>query len=226
MSKVDWSKAPDGYDEYADGKFWKKVKRGLSVMNESPCFNYYAYNLNGLSDYEKRPEKQVTCCNVSVVNNTSLQASSHFVDDNAISITISDFENPNPTDVAERQEGGFVNESLLAESVRAECLRNSDSVTLPISLFNNCKVESKQEKDGNKYHREIIGFCGTMVEVDVYRVLDAFKTESPAIDHAVKKMLCTGIRGHKDYLTDIDNAIESLQEAKLLHLQKQEINKA
>lgn len=86
--------------------------------------------------------------------------------------------------------------------------------------------KTKPEKDGNKYHREIIGFCGTMIEVDVYRVLDAFKTESPAIDHAVKKMLCTGIRGHKDYLTDIDNAIESLQEAKLLYLQKQEIDKA
>lgn len=81
-------------------------------------------------------------------------------------------------------------------------------------------------KDRNKYHREIIGFCGTKVEVDVYRVLDAFKTGSAALDHAAKKMLCTGIRGHKDYVTDIDNAIESLQEARSLHLQKQEIDKA
>lgn len=82
----------------------------------------------------------------------------------------------------------------------------------------NCNIE------GNKYHREIIGFCGTKVEVDVYRVLDAFKTGSAALDHAAKKILCTGIRGHKDYVTDIDNAIESLQEARALHLQKVEID--
>lgn len=90
------------------------------------------------------------------------------------------------------------------------------------------KVDNSNEpkKDGNKYHREIIGFCGTKVEIDIYRVLDAYQTGSASLDHAAKKILCTGIRGHKDYVTDIDNAIESLQEAKALHLQKLEIDNA
>lgn len=90
------------------------------------------------------------------------------------------------------------------------------------------KVENCNEpkKDGNKYHREIIGFCGTKVEVDIYRVLDAYKTGSASIDHAAKKVLCAGVRGHKNFITDIDNAIESLQEAKALHLQKMEIENA
>lgn len=83
---------------------------------------------------------------------------------------------------------------------------------------------ARKIKDGKKYHREIIGFCGTKVEIDVYRVLDAYKTESASIDHAIKKLLCTGLRGHKDFITDIDNAIESLEEAKMLYLQKQEID--
>lgn len=83
---------------------------------------------------------------------------------------------------------------------------------------------NEPKKDGNKYHREIIGFCGTKVEVDIYRVLDAYKTGSASLDHAAKKILCAGIRGHKDFITDIDNAIESLQEAKALHLQKMEID--
>jgi len=78
-------------------------------------------------------------------------------------------------------------------------------------------------KDGNKYRREIIGFCGTKVEIDVYRVLDAYKIGSPQIEHAVKKMLCPGDRGYKDFITDIDNSIESLQEAKTLYLQKMAI---
>ncbi|WP_428615792.1 hypothetical protein [Pseudoalteromonas sp.] len=91
-------------------------------------------------------------------------------------------------------------------------------------IISKAKVEAK--KDGKKYHREIIGFCGTKVEIDVYRVLDAYNTESASIDHAIKKLLCTGLRGHKDFITDIDNAIESLEEAKMLYLQKQEIDNA
>lgn len=74
--------------------------------------------------------------------------------------------------------------------------------------------------DGNKYHREIIGLDGTKTTVDVYRVLDAFKTDCAATDHAIKKMLCAGLRGHKDKLTDYDNAIESLIAARDLLTQK------
>jgi len=81
---------------------------------------------------------------------------------------------------------------------------------------------SSELKDGDKYIRTIYGLCGTPIKVDVYRVSDAFPTGSAPIDHAVKKMLCAGLRGHKDKLTDIDNAIESLQAARLLLIQKGE----
>lgn len=72
----------------------------------------------------------------------------------------------------------------------------------------------------SKYDREIIGIDGTVTAVDVYRVLDAFGVSDPAIQHAVKKMLCTGLRGHKDYLTDLNDSIGSLQKAKELYVQK------
>lgn len=72
----------------------------------------------------------------------------------------------------------------------------------------------------NKYNREIIGLDGTVTTVDCYRVIDAFKVADPATQHAIKKLLCLGIRGHKDYLTDIDDSIESLQKAKELYGQK------
>lgn len=84
-------------------------------------------------------------------------------------------------------------------------------------------LKSISKVDGDKYHRTIYGLCGTPVKVDVYRVSDAFPTGSAPIDHAVKKMLCAGLRGHKDKLTDIDNAIESLQAARLLLIQKGEV---
>ena len=72
----------------------------------------------------------------------------------------------------------------------------------------------------NKYEREIFGIDGTVTTVDVYRVLDAFGVSDPATQHALKKMLCTGLRGHKDYLTDLNDSIDSLQKAKELYGQK------
>lgn len=72
----------------------------------------------------------------------------------------------------------------------------------------------------SKYNREIIGIDGTVTTVDVYRVIDAFGVSDPATQHAIKKMLCTGLRGHKDYLTDLNDSIESLQKAKELYGQK------
>ncbi|AEI91269.1 gp69 [Escherichia phage phiEB49] len=75
----------------------------------------------------------------------------------------------------------------------------------------------------SKYNREIIGLDGTEVTVDVYRVLDAFCVTDPAIQHAIKKMLCTGLRGHKDYLTDLNDAIESLNKAVELRKQRDEL---
>ena len=72
----------------------------------------------------------------------------------------------------------------------------------------------------SKYDRKIIGIDGTVTAVDVYRVLDAFGVTDPATQHAIKKMLCMGLRGHKDYLTDLNDSIESLQKAKELYWQR------
>lgn len=47
-------------------------------------------------------------------------------------------------------------------------------------------------------------------EIDVYRVLELFEVNNPAIAHAVKKLLCAGDRGVKSTHKDIQEAIESL----------------
>ena len=51
------------------------------------------------------------------------------------------------------------------------------------------------------------------VGIDVYDVLKAFQVTCPAIQHAVKKLLCAGTRGHKDARTDIAEAIAALERA-------------
>jgi len=67
----------------------------------------------------------------------------------------------------------------------------------------------KPKPEHNKYSREILP--GTFV--DVYDVLNAFRTESAAVDHAVKKLLAPGQRGHKDRITDLKEARDSINRA-------------
>jgi hypothetical protein len=70
----------------------------------------------------------------------------------------------------------------------------------------------------SKYTREITQTLadedqGYSISVDVYDVLRAFNVTDPAIQHAIKKLLCTGIRGHKDSRQDLEEAIQSIERA-------------
>jgi hypothetical protein len=73
----------------------------------------------------------------------------------------------------------------------------------------------------NKYKRHIRGKTSEgnnsdSITIDVYDVLKAFNVTCPATQHAIKKMLMAGERGHKDKQTDLEEAIQSLQRAKEL----------
>ena len=46
--------------------------------------------------------------------------------------------------------------------------------------------------------------------IDVYRLLEMFEFSDPAIQHAIKKLLVAGGRGHKDLNKDVKEAIVSL----------------
>ena len=65
----------------------------------------------------------------------------------------------------------------------------------------------------NKYEREITDRQGNSATVDVYDVLKAFNVTCPATQHALKKLLCSGLRGHKDLQTDLIEAKESIVRA-------------
>ena len=71
---------------------------------------------------------------------------------------------------------------------------------------------------GSKYHRTITQTIagdthGCSVVVDVYDVLRAFGVDCPALQHAVKKLLCAGLRGNKSAEQDIDEAANSCRRA-------------
>lgn len=74
---------------------------------------------------------------------------------------------------------------------------------------------------GEKYRKVIVGEVlnsGIIkkyrpVIVDVYDVLVAFNVTDPAVQHAVKKLLAMGQRGHKDKMTDLKEAHWQLERA-------------
>jgi hypothetical protein len=49
--------------------------------------------------------------------------------------------------------------------------------------------------------------------IDVYTVLQGFNIQKPALQHAVKKILMTGKRGHKDEKQDLVEIISALSRA-------------
>lgn len=56
------------------------------------------------------------------------------------------------------------------------------------------------------YHKNV----AHLKSVDVYRVLDLFDVTDQKIGHAVKKLLCTGKRGGKDFRQDVTEARNTL----------------
>lgn len=73
------------------------------------------------------------------------------------------------------------------------------------------RLSKSDDSSTNKYKKQIKG-----VDIDVYDVLVGFDVKNPAVQHAIKKMLCAGQRGYKTEEQDINEAIQSLERAKEL----------
>ena len=87
-----------------------------------------------------------------------------------------------------------------------------------------CKEEVlekyKPREKGRKhshYHKDVSQYD----TIDVYAVCKIFDVQdtSGCLQHAIKKLLVTGKRGHKDRKTDIQNAIDTLN--RLLELESE-----
>lgn len=64
-------------------------------------------------------------------------------------------------------------------------------------------------KKHSHYHKDI----KHLESIDVYRVLELFEVTNPCIQHAVKKLLCAGIRGAKGLEKDYGEAKDSIVRA-------------
>lgn len=74
--------------------------------------------------------------------------------------------------------------------------------------------------DGKKYIKTVIGFCGTPVLVDTYRMINACGVLDASLQHIAKKALNAGNRGHKSLLQDYIDIEESAVKARIEYQQK------
>ena len=83
-------------------------------------------------------------------------------------------------------------------------------------------MPKKAEHSGNKYRREIVDIVSgsRSTVVDVYSVLEAFDVRCPAVQHAVKKLLCAGLRGKGDTHQDLMEAGDAIKRAQELARQR------
>lgn len=72
-----------------------------------------------------------------------------------------------------------------------------------------------EQHSGSKYLREIHPAAGggAPIRVDVYSVLKAFGVVCPARAHAIKKLLCAGLRGKGDERQDLRESIDAIHRA-------------
>lgn len=107
-------------------------------------------------------------------------------------------------------KGGFLNGALKKSEVEMKEVIASTVKT----FFDNtvCKAAARElvvmALRASKYNRPCKG-----VTIDVYDVLQAFAVNNPATQHAVKKLLCAGLRGHKDKMQDLTEALKSIERA-------------
>lgn len=68
--------------------------------------------------------------------------------------------------------------------------------------------------------REVNGGPGTL-KVDVYCVIDAFGVTDAPLQHALKKILCCGLRGKGNKLDDIKGILDAMWRAYDIEKQRQ-----
>ena len=97
------------------------------------------------------------------------------------------------------REANKISENLCADIDHEGQFDNMDKVERCIEGKNSCK--------SNKYMREVL----PGIWIDVYDVIEAFNVSDGGMQHAIKKMLAAGQRGHKNEATDRKDILASVK---------------
>lgn len=70
-------------------------------------------------------------------------------------------------------------------------------------------AESELMVRENSKHSHYFKDVSELTSIDVYKVLQLFEVNDPCLQHIVKKALCAGQRGHKDFKKDIQDILDT-----------------
>jgi hypothetical protein len=96
------------------------------------------------------------------------------------------------------------------------CLRDCKSGE-ECSITFECRATV--EPVGGQKHSHYFKEC-PFDSIDVYRVLSLFSVTDPCLQHAAKKLLVAGGRGHKDIAKDVQDAIDTLERWKAMRAEE------
>ena len=69
----------------------------------------------------------------------------------------------------------------------------------------------KMDKEESVKHQHYKKDVKHLDYIDVYRIIDLYELHDPCFQHALKKILVPGARGHKDLTKDINDIIDTMQ---------------
>lgn len=64
-----------------------------------------------------------------------------------------------------------------------------------------------QDRKHSHYYKDV----SKLDVIDVYRIIDLYNITDPCDQHALKKILCPGERGHKDIIQDTQDVIDTMR---------------
>jgi hypothetical protein len=90
-----------------------------------------------------------------------------------------------------------------------DLVKNMEESSGSNSNFYSPDIKIQGDASHAHYYKDV----SHLQKVDVYRALELFNVTNPCIQHAVKKLLCAGGRGTKDFERDLIEAIDSITRA-------------
>lgn len=118
--------------------------------------------------------------------------------------------NPDHPDCKCKEEGkmaiGPLENKITLDDISFSKSLSSFMRDINIGIDGNHNIDVNNQQ--SKYNRPCKG-----ITLDVYDVLQAFTVTNPATQHAIKKLLCAGLRGHKDKMQDLTEALKSIERA-------------
>lgn len=74
-------------------------------------------------------------------------------------------------------------------------------------------IDDETQQKHSHYFKDV----SDVAQIDVYDVLLRFGVTDPCLQHIVKKALCAGNRGHKDFKLDLQDIADTAQRALIIH---------